>query len=91
MSLSGKLVLNYIIIILIVLGVLILFTGITLWLIIPSAGKGHVVSTFLGLKKHSWKDIHRYTALCLVKYLPLIHVALNYKWILHTTKRLFKK
>jgi len=83
---------NYIIFILLFLLALFQATsGFILWLFLPSGqgyqgGRGSVIPEVFIWDRHTWIDIHNWVAVALL-VVVLLHVILNWKWILHRTKR----
>ncbi|MBM9519609.1 DUF4405 domain-containing protein [Desulforhopalus vacuolatus] len=59
-------------------------TGFFLGFIIP-IGRG-VNKYFLGIHRQEWADIHLYFSLLFV-FLLFLHLSLNWKWIVNTSKR----
>ena len=62
--------------------------GLLLALVIPSGRGGQAEKYFMGLHRHAWADLHYYLALFLVGLL-ILHVWLNWKWVIQSTKRYF--
>lgn len=67
------------------------FTGIVLWRVLPSGsgfqgGRGFTEDNiFLGLFRHQWNDIHNYIGLLLI-ILVLLHLALHWPWVKNIPK-----
>jgi cytochrome b561 len=86
---------NYIIfIIMLLLALFQVLSGTVLWFVLPH-GTGYQGSKYLnaveptfGWSRDTWVDWHDWTAAALLAML-IIHLILNWKWIVHTTKRAF--
>lgn len=67
------------------------FSGIVLWLVLPSGqgfqgGRGALLgSVFWELTRQNWKDIHNYSSLVLI-FLVLIHLILRWNYIKNLPK-----
>lgn len=73
---------------LLVVWVILLVTGLVLWLVLPSgAGRFAIANYFLGFKRSSWAQIHLIASI-LFNILAAIHLVLNYGWIKNVTKYL---
>lgn len=83
---------TYIIFILMFLAALFQATsGLVMWLVLPSGqgyqgGRGSVVPGAFIWDRHTWINLHDWVAVALLVLL-LIHLILNWKWILYRTKR----
>jgi len=83
---------NYVVFILLCL--LALFqaaSGFVMWLVLPSGqgyrgGRGSIVPEVFIWDRHTWIDLHDSVAVALLVIL-VIHLILNWKWILYHTKR----
>jgi hypothetical protein len=63
--------------------------GLLLGFVIPRGEGGHhSKTTFLGLGRHEWGDIHLYLSIFLLALLVL-HLILNWQWIVLSTRRYF--
>jgi hypothetical protein len=62
--------------------------GLLLAFVIPEGRSGPGEKYFLGLHRSGWEDIHRYLSL-LFLVLLICHLALNWRWIVQTTKHTF--
>jgi hypothetical protein len=62
--------------------------GLLLAFVIPSGGGRYAEKYFIGLHRHTWADLHFYLALLLIGLL-ILHVWLNWKWVVQSTKRYF--
>ena len=70
-------------------------SGFVLWLVLPSGlgggrgrGGGFSGESFI-FDRHTWLDIHDWAAVVLV-LLIAVHVAMHWKWIMRTTRSLFR-
>ena len=70
-------------------------SGFVLWLVLPSGlgggrgrGGGFSTESFI-FDRHTWLDIHDWAAVVLV-VLIAVHVAMHWKWIMRTTRSLFR-
>lgn len=69
--------------------VLIMFTGIVLWLVLPE-GRGSSIALFWGLTKSVWLDIHVWSGV--VMFLGAgAHILIHWRWIICVGKRYFQK
>ncbi len=69
--------------------VLIMFTGIVLWLVLPE-GRGSSLALFWGLTKSIWLDIHVWSGV--VMFLGAgAHILIHWRWIICVGKRYFQK
>lgn len=69
--------------------VLIMFTGIVLWLVLPE-GRGSSIALFWGLTKSVWLDIHVWSGV--VMFLgAAAHILIHWRWIICVGKRYFQK
>ena len=92
-----KTVKNYIVFVLLsILGLLEAVSGFVLWIALPSGGGwrgggfgGGAEYTFLSLSRHTWLDIHDWTAVVIVAVI-IIHLVLHWKWIIYVTKKVFQ-
>jgi hypothetical protein len=66
----------------------ILFIGLVLGLILTRGGHDPLDKYFLGLHRHDWSDIHYYLSLSFI-CLVMIHLSLNWSWIIQSTKKYF--
>ncbi len=49
---------------------------------------GGAPPSLLGLSRHEWVEIHEFWGLCFIA-MVLIHLALNWKWVVNLTKQYF--
>jgi cytochrome b561 len=72
------------------------FSGLILWIILPRGAADYyymtsnIGRTFLGLQRNIWLDIHAWIAVIIASII-IIHLILNWKWILYTSKKLFRR
>jgi len=72
-------------------GAVSLFSGIIVWLILPSGqgfrgGRGDSdINLFLGLERYNWLDIHTISSLIFVG-LIIVHLILHWYWIKNLPK-----
>jgi hypothetical protein len=64
--------------------------GLVLAFVIPKGNAYLGSKSFLGLHRHAWGDIHLYLSLLLLLLL-IVHLWLNWTWIVQSTKRYFGK
>lgn len=57
----------------------LVFTGLLIYLVMPP-GSGHGRLTLLGADRHTWGDVHFWTAV-VVLGLVVLHVALHWQWV----------
>ena len=62
----------------------VMVVGLLMAFIIPG-GSGETSRYFLGLHRHEWGNVHLFLAISLIGLL-VIHVWLNWPWILHAVK-----
>jgi hypothetical protein len=62
--------------------------GLLLAFVIPSGHGSFGANYFLGVHRHAWGDFHLYLSLTLL-VLVFVHLWLNWKWIVQTTRRYF--
>jgi len=81
---------------LLILGLIEAVSGFVLWFALPGGGGWHggrfgggVESTFLSLSRHTWLDMHDWVAIIIIAVV-IIHLILHWKWIVHSTKRMFQ-
>ena len=66
-------------------------SGFVLWLILPRGGFDYfnmlhgIGRTFWGWQRNVWVDIHAWAAVLIIAIL-IIHLILNWRWMLHTSK-----
>jgi hypothetical protein len=87
---------NYMVfVILLILGTIEAVSGFVLWVSLPKGGwqggkfSAGIESTFWTLSRHTWLDIHNWVATIIVTTV-IIHLALQWRWIIYTTKRAFQ-
>jgi len=75
---------------------LITLIGLVMYYVLPPGSGGRhggwgleVKSTFLGMSRHEWGDVHFIMALLLLAMLVL-HIVLHWKWIVHQFKCTFR-
>ena len=66
-------------------------SGFVMWLVLPSGqgyqgGRGSIVPEVFIWDRHTWINLHDWVAVALLVILVL-HLILNWKWILYHTKR----
>jgi hypothetical protein len=72
------------------------FTGFVVWLILPRGALDYnnmIVGagrTFWGLQRNIWVDIHVWLAIAIISVI-IIHIALNWKWVVNVSKKLFNR
>lgn len=78
--------------ILFLLGLFQAVSGFVLWFVLPRGdGPGWgAENTFLALSRHEWGDLHNWAAVALAVTI-IIHLTLNWKWIVSMTKSYFKE
>lgn len=62
--------------------------GLLLAVVIPAGQSPRTAKYFLGLHRHEWGDIHLYLSVLLL-VLVVVHLWLNWTWIIQSTKRYF--
>lgn len=65
-------------------GLVVLFTGLGLALVLPPGSRG---STVAGWTRHDWGDLHFYAALALLAA-AAVHVTLHWNWVCNVLARL---
>ena len=86
---------NYVVfVVLFLLGLLEMVSGFVLWFALPQGGWhggrfGGVENAFWSLSRHTWVDIHDWTAVVIVAVI-IIHLVLHWKWIVYMTKKAFQ-
>ena len=73
------------------LGLLEAVSGFILWFALPrGTGRfgGGGGAEFWALSRHTWIDIHDWVAVAIMAVV-IIHLALHWKWIVYTTKKMF--
>ena len=59
-------------------------------IIIPDSGHGNAQVKILGMARHSWAEIHEWSAVVL-SFLVFAHIMLHWEFIVYSTKNIFKK
>ena len=62
--------------------------GFLMGFVIPKGNEHQAAKSFLGLHRHDWGDIHLYLSILLL-ILLILHLWLNWTWIIQSTKRYF--
>ena len=71
-------------------------SGLLLWLVLPRGERDHsqmkqgMGRTLLGLQRNIWVDLHAWLAVIILA-LVVIHLILNWKWVIGTTRKVFSK
>ena len=89
---------NYVLfVILFFLGLFQAVSGFIMWLVLPRGGGGQgrgsggsSEATFWSLSRHTWGDLHDWVAVALLVMI-IIHIILNWKWIVYMTKSFFRE
>jgi uncharacterized protein DUF4405 len=63
--------------------------GLLLGFVIPVGRAAQREKYFLGLHRHGWVDMHLYLALLFI-VLVVIHLGLQWKWIVQSTRQNFR-
>jgi hypothetical protein len=65
-------------------------SGLLMWLVIPQGGyqggRGVAADTTFIWDRHTWIDLHDWTAVALL-VMVIIHLILHWKWIIYMTKK----
>jgi hypothetical protein len=83
------------VVVLFVLFVFDCLSGLVLWLVLPRGARDYNLMindsgrTFLGLQRIVWLDLHAWVAVTIVAII-LIHLILNWDWVVLLTKKLFR-
>ncbi len=76
---------------LLIVWLIMIVTGLVMWFALPGGGPRHGrlagEALFWGLTKQSWEDIHKYAGIAFI-ILVGIHLILNWRWIVSTSKKL---
>jgi len=65
-------------------------SGIILGFFLPHGGPRGGFHMFFFLTKYSWKTLHKWCGLLFIS-LILIHLIVHWRWVLHMTKKIFRK
>ena len=72
---------------LLIVWIIMIVTGLVMWFALPGGPRHGYEAAFWGITKHTWEDIHKYAGIAFI-ILGGIHLILNWRWIVSTSKRL---
>ncbi|MEM3499381.1 MAG: DUF4405 domain-containing protein [Candidatus Bilamarchaeaceae archaeon] len=82
---------NYFIdLLMVILFIAVSLSGLIIFFFLPSGSGWYGVKYFFGIPRHNIVDIHNWSGFALI-VLITAHIILHYKWIIETTKNLFKQ